>query len=498
MKRIVFLSALWLCLAQAISAQGLRHSVCFVEPEFSETDKALMGDYSLFMARAGMQNASRALGAYKNEGTYVSGVVVMYASKKYVLTNLHVVGYAKQATVVFQLHEKTVRYTHCDVTNIGTADLAAITLPAECEMIALPLYEGELDEDMAIVAAGFPELAGKPSWQLTRGSISNARVDIDSREHATRIIQHTASIDPGSSGGPLLFKNEAGKYSILGINTWKAFYREGVGLAIGKEDVESFIGSLETPSEPSNKAFDALRNISGEEWLYVFRHLPDSIQKSIKDMDWRLPLEPAVQVLAVRDSLIQSEGKKAKQYDQSASHIVKDMEHNRHVRLMYDNYLGMNQQAGVQFGFEWLGYIATGVQFSALIVEPMTEDPTTGMKLGYKTRAGVMFGLYVGGQLPISVGKYILAPRITQSAGAGPLKTGNIDGGFAIITDTRAGLDWRIPFSSCDLILGVNYDMNWLWTKDRLKQTPYKAAATSGAFNQYLQHGVGLTVGVGW
>jgi hypothetical protein len=40
--------------------------------------------------------------------------------------------------------------------------------------------------------------------------------------------------------------------------------------------------------------------------------------------------------------------------------------------------------------------------------------------------------------------------------------------------------------------------MNWLWTKDRLKQTPYKAAATSGAFNQYLQHGVGLTVGVGW
>lgn len=196
MKRIVFLSALWLCLAQAISAQGLRHSVCFVEPEFSETDKALMGDYSLFMARAGMQNASRALGAYKNEGTYGSGVVVMYASKKYVLTNLHVVGYAKQATVVFQLHEKTVRYTHCDVTNIGTADLAAITLPAECEMIALPLYEGELDEDMAIVAAGFPELAGKPSWQLTRGSISNAHVDIDSREHATRIIQHTASIDP--------------------------------------------------------------------------------------------------------------------------------------------------------------------------------------------------------------------------------------------------------------------------------------------------------------
>ena len=498
MKRLLFIAALWLCMAPMIHAQGLRYSVCIVEPEFSETDKALMSDYSLYMARAGMQSAARALGAYKNEGTYGSGVVITHENHKFVLTNLHVVGYAKQATITFQLHDKTVRYPHCAVTNIGTADLAAVALPAESEMIALPLYTGEIEEDMAIVAAGFPELANKPSWQLTRGSISNAHVDLNSREHATRIIQHTASIDSGSSGGPLLFKNAEGKYSILGVNTWKAFYREGVGLAIGKEDVDAFIGSLATPSDALDNTFEPLRSLSGEEWLYVFRHLPETNQKSIKELDWRLPLEPALQVLAVRDSLIQSGSKKAKQYDQSASHIVKDMDHIKHVRLMYDNYLGMNQQAGIQFGFDWLGFISTGVQFSALIAEPMTEEPETGAKLGYQTRAGVMFGLYVGGQLPIAVGKHIIAPRITQSAGAGPLNTGNIYGGFALLTDTRVGMDWRIPFNSCDLILGLNYDMNWLWTKDKLHQTPYKAAANYDAFNQYLQHGVGLSIGIGW
>ncbi len=165
---------------------------------------------------------------------------------------------------------------------------------------------------------------------------------------------------------------------------------------------------------------------------------------------------------------------------------------------MYNNYLGMNQQAGIQFGFDWLGYISTGVQFSALIAEPMTEEPETGAKLGYQTRAGVIFGLYVGGQLPIAVGKHIIAPRITQSAGAGPMKTGNIYGGFALLTDTRIGFDWRIPFNSCDLILGLNYDMNWLWTKDKLNLTPYNAAANRESFNQYLQHGVGLTIGIGW
>lgn len=498
MKRIICLAFLLLSMLSHASAQGLRHSVCVVEPEFAEADRALMADYSLFMARAGIRSASQALMAYKNEGTFGSGVVVEHGGKKYVLTNLHVIGYAEKATLIFQLHEKTIRYEHCEVANIGATDLAAIALPADCEMIALPLYAGEINEDMSIVAAGFPELVNKPSWQLTRGSISNARVDVDAHERATRIIQHTASIDPGSSGGPLLLKNAEGKYEILGINTWKAFYREGVGLAIGKEDVEAFIASLGASPKDASKEMAPLRNLSGEEWLYVFRNLPDSIQQNIKKADWHLPFDPALRTLAVRDSLIAQKGKAAKKFERSATHIVTDMDNMNHVRLVYDNYLGMNQQVGLQVGHDWLGYIATGVQITALIEEAMTEDETFGTKKGYKTRAGAMFGLYVGGQLPIQVGKYMLVPRITQSAGAGPMKTGNIYGGFAILTDTRIGLDWRIPFNSVDLVLGLHYAMDWQWTKNDLKIPAFKPKANYDSFNQYLQHGLGITLGVAW
>ena len=134
------------------------------------------------------------------------------------------------------------------------------------------------------------------------------------------------------------------------------------------------------------------------------------------------------------------------------------------------------------------------MQVSALVVDVMTEDATWGTPEGYKKRVGVMFGLYMGGQLPISVGKYMLVPRITQSAGAGPIKTGNVKGGFAVLTDTRVGLDWRIPFSSCDLVLGVHYDMNWLWSADKMNLTLYKKSA----LNQYCQHGVGMTFSVAW
>jgi hypothetical protein len=158
----------------------------------------------------------------------------------------------------------------------------------------------------------------------------------------------------------------------------------------------------------------------------------------------------------------------------------------------------MNQQVGLQVGHDWLGYIATGVQITALIEEAMTEDDVYGTKLGYKTRAGAMFGLYVGGQLPIQVGKYMLVPRITQSAGAGPMKTGNIYGGFALLTDTRIGLDWRIPFNSVDLVLGLHYAMDWQWTKNDLKIPAFKPKSNNDSFNQYLQHGVGLSLGVAW
>ena len=456
MKRIFYLAAMLLCVLLPASAQGLRHSVCVV---------------ALYTARAGMRSASRALTAYKNEGTFGSGVVVEHDGKKYILTNLHVIGYAGKATIIFQLHEKTIRYEHCDVTNIGEVDLAAIALPAECEMIALPLYAGEIEEDLSIVAAGFPELANKPSWQLTRGSISNARVGVDSYEHASRIIQHTASIDPGSSGGPLLLKNAAGKYEILGINTWKAFYREGVGLAIGKEDVQAFIATLGASKTDASNEMEPL-------------------------------LDPALRTLAVRDSLIAQKGKAAKKFERSATHIVTDMDNMNHVRLVYDNYLGMNQQVGLQVGHDWLGYIATGIQITALIEEAMTEDEIFATKLGYKTRAGAMFGLYVGGQLPIQVGKHMLVPRITQSAGAGPMKTGNIYGGFALLTDTRIGLDWRIPFNSVDLVLGLHYAMDWQWTKNDLKipafKPKFKPKSNNDSFNQYLQHGIGITLGVAW
>ena len=493
MKKVLFILTVLLAWSTGVAAQGLRHSVCIIEQELTEADKSLYKDYSLYLARAGMHSASRALTAYRSEGCFGSGVLVEQDSKKYVLTNLHVVGYAQTVTVSFELHDKKLRYPHCRVVATSpTCDLAAVELPKECEMIALPIYTGEVTEEMAVVAAGFPALANKPSWQMTRGFISNARIDALEEKPADHILQHTASIDPGSSGGPLLYKGEDGKYVVVGINTWKAFYREGVGIAIGVEDVTAFLGELDRLSGSDAAVLDPVKATSGEDWLYVFRQLPDSTQQSLREMRWRMPFDPALRTLAIRDSIIANDTKSAKQYKPSSTRVETEMEHCNHVYLVYDNYLGINQQVGIQIGHDWWGMLSTGLQITALITDVSTAEP------GYHLRAGAMFCPYIGVQVPIVVGDYLLVPRVTQSGGAGPMKKGNMDIGVNIIADTRVGLDWHVPFSGCDLVLGLHYDMNWLWTKDQLNIPVYKTTSGFTSFNQYLQHGIGLTFGVAW
>ena len=494
MKKIFYTFILLLAWSAGISAQGLRHSVCIVEQELTQADKSLYKDYSLYLARAGMHSASRALTAYRSEGCFGSGVVVAQDGRKYVLTNLHVVGYAQTVTVTFELHDKKLRYPQCRVAAASpTYDLAAVELPADCEMIALPLYTGEITEEMAVVAAGFPGLENKPSWQMTRGFISNARLDVLDEPSASHIIQHSASIDPGSSGGPLLFKGEDGKYALVGINTWKAFYREGVGMAIGTENITVFMGQLNRLTGTDPAVLDPVKASSGEDWLYVFRQLPDSVQQSLRAMNWRLPFDPALRTLALRDSIVANNAKSAKQYKRSTTRVETEIEHRNHVYAVYDNYMGINQQVGVQLGHDWLGMVSTGIQISALMT-----DVATGTESGYNLRAGAMFGAYLGFQVPVAVGDYLLVPRITQSAGGGPMKKSNMDTGFAIIADTRVGLDWHVPFSGCDLVLGLHYDMNWLWSKEKMNMPVYKTTTGFTSLNQYLQHGVGLTFGVAW
>src|SRR4029079_8956210 len=89
---------------------------------------------------------------------------------------------------------------------------------------------------------GYPGLMGEPSFQLTKGHVSNASVVFP--EGKLIHVQHTAAIDPGSSGGPLLGAHR----EVLGVNTFKLVGREAVAIAVPADAVARAIGSARTAS----------------------------------------------------------------------------------------------------------------------------------------------------------------------------------------------------------------------------------------------------------
>jgi serine protease Do len=115
-------------------------------------------------------------------------------------------------------------------------DLAVVSCEGKSSHLSWGLdLSTEKPQDLdSVIAAGFPALGGAPAYQSTEGKISNSHYK---DEHKRMLLQHTAAIDPGSSGGPLL--NERGQ--LLGVNTLKARGRDSVYLAVPVQDVETIL-----------------------------------------------------------------------------------------------------------------------------------------------------------------------------------------------------------------------------------------------------------------
>lgn len=180
-----------------------------------------------------------------NEGGFGSGFVVVARQpdgvKAYVVTNQHVVGLSTNVALGREGSSERVGGKVIYVDPIY--DLAIVEPSAEARVdfhfdSGLGFSPQAPQDQDVVIASGFPGIQGDPSYQVTRGHVSNERVLLDIDGEKVAHIQHTAPIDRGSSGGPLL--DERGL--VLGINTLKIRWREGVGLAVPAPIIE---GALE-------------------------------------------------------------------------------------------------------------------------------------------------------------------------------------------------------------------------------------------------------------
>lgn len=163
-----------------------------------------------------------------------SGTGMLITTDGYLLTNEHVVSEGYYATI--NLPDKgsveaeiLYRDKSLDIAILKCPDgnYPVVTLGSEAESM--------LGED--VVALGYPSAVELgDSVSLSKGIVSAFRTI-----NGIKYIQTDASLNPGSSGGPLV--NMRGE--VIGMNSWKLTEGEGISFAIAvnsvKPDVESIV-----------------------------------------------------------------------------------------------------------------------------------------------------------------------------------------------------------------------------------------------------------------
>ena len=483
MKRWMIVCAL--CSSLGLMAQGLRQSVCVVYPQYNAADSTMLAAYADAYHRAGLTSRAETLNSYA-EGTFGSGVVIEKDGQLYVLTNRHVAGYADEVRIVFQIRNTPITYDHCPVySSYADADLAVIRLPETAAVACQPiaLEEQAAVEGETITAVGFPGLGGKASWQMSRGTVSNSALSIEDDDIS--YIQHTAPIDPGSSGGALLRKT-GDNYGLLGVNTLKAFYRDRVGIAIGCNDIRAFLATLATPDTTDRQVLDALQGYDAGRWHEYYGQLPAARRDSLKKQKYVLPLDFALAVYGSYDVLPAKDEKvKEAKLDNDRFGINRGVGKPFTLSVSYDYFFNGNSNVGLVFGI-YGDYVYQDVR----LVVPMYIPSGDSTALV----TGVMAGYSVGGQLPLRINRTnYLVPHVVAGLQAGlAAMTKHRNFGVIIAPQLRAGIDYRLDLQKIAINIGAEYVFQPTICSISLPMP------SVGGMGTYLQHGLNVHLGVGF
>ena len=198
-------------------------------------------------------------------GGFGSGFLFSDRGNFYVITNNHVISQAHEVSITFERTDGTKRKIEnlkiiaTDVEN----DIAILAFPpGERPLVTqgLTFVNRAVEEGEDVFSAGFPGLGMTPIWQFSRGMVSNASVrfpkSFDDETLMGPYIQHTAQIDEGNSGSPLLIaqRNAPSGYAVAGINTLSARRRQAANYAIPLSTFQPFINSALNPRPETFKA----------------------------------------------------------------------------------------------------------------------------------------------------------------------------------------------------------------------------------------------------
>lgn len=252
MKKIIS-SLLFLFLSVHAYSQ-IREYVFVVRPDYNtETITYLSGVADALEAEG--YNGLVENQSDRDDGRFGSGFLfVTEDGTVFVVTNRHVVGGADSVILQQEMQDGSIiSFENNRIAAVDDSlDLALVRIEDVDSFSGGLVFADEVPADGTDVwSAGYPGLGGKPAWQFGKGNVTNSRARIEDLldPEKSTLIQHSAPVDPGNSGGPLLVAAEesAGDYRVVGINTWKAFSRQAANFAVPAPMVRAFIQASISP-----------------------------------------------------------------------------------------------------------------------------------------------------------------------------------------------------------------------------------------------------------
>ena len=181
-----------------------------------------------------------------------SGVII--DKKGYILTNNHVIEKANKLRVTTpdgNTYEGNIigadKYTDLAIIKVDSSDALSHAILGDSD---------ELKIGQIVIAIGNPfGLEGGPS--VTAGIISSLNRRLRFENGTMELIQTDAAINPGNSGGPLV--NTKGQ--VIGINTAKMPYAQGIGFAVPINVAKLIINDLINNGRVTNRPWIGISTI---------------------------------------------------------------------------------------------------------------------------------------------------------------------------------------------------------------------------------------------
>src|SRR5919112_3658850 len=194
-----------------------------------------------------------------------SGVII--DGRCHVLTNNHVVDDAQRLKIT--LTDGRI-FNGKVIGTDETTDLAVVKLDStESLPFATLGNSDDLKIGQIVIAIGNPfGLTGGPT--ITAGIISSLNRKLQFENGILELIQTDAAINPGNSGGPLI---DSGG-TVIGINTAKMPYAQGIGFAIPISVAKTIISDLIENGRVTNRPWLGISTLKITRQLSHYYRLP--------------------------------------------------------------------------------------------------------------------------------------------------------------------------------------------------------------------------------